>query len=73
MPTIDLHGIKHENVTRLLDEFIWDNLKIGTESVLVITGKSEEMKRLVREVASEYYLTTKEGLSNTGEMTINLV
>ena len=54
MNTIDLHGVKHENVRGLLDTFIWDNMKRKSNSVSIITGKSNEMKRIVSEILAEY-------------------
>jgi DNA-nicking Smr family endonuclease len=35
---IDLHGIKHENVQRELDQFFWQMMQRGHSEVEVITG-----------------------------------
>ena len=72
MPTIDLHGVKHESVSRLLDEFIWDNMKIKSSYINVITGNSDEMKRLVSEAVAEYGFVAEPSLINTGTLTVNL-
>jgi DNA-nicking Smr family endonuclease len=72
MTTIDLHGVKHESVSRLLDEFIWDNMKAKNSYASVITGNSDEMKRLVSEAVAEYGFVAEQSLINTGTLTINL-
>lgn len=42
---IDLHGIKHEDVKRMLDVAIWDCMKKKKSRLHVITGNSDEMKK----------------------------
>jgi hypothetical protein len=49
---IDLHGVKHEEVQGILDDFIF-NEKPPFE---IITGNSMEMKNIVFSVLKEYKL-----------------
>jgi DNA-nicking Smr family endonuclease len=37
---IDLHGIKHENVQKELDQFYWEMMQRGHSEVEVVTGIS---------------------------------
>ena len=71
--TLDLHGTKHENVQKLLDDFIYKNMKLKTSRVYVITGNSPEMKTIVTRVANEYGLTAVENMFNSAELLIDFV
>lgn len=73
MNTIDLHGVKHENVRGLLDTFIWDNMKRKSSAVSIITGKSNEMKRIVSEILAEYGFLAEESLTNAGVVNVSLI
>jgi|LauGreDrversion4_2_1035121.scaffolds.fasta_scaffold339707_3 DNA-nicking Smr family endonuclease len=73
MDVIDLHGIKHSDVSRVLDEFIWEGMKKKEKVVEVITGKSDQMKRIVTELTSEYNLDCYEDSKNEGKIIIKLV
>jgi hypothetical protein len=59
--TIDLHGIKHEDVKRVLIaeiERYW-----GQEcDYYIITGNSSEMRRIACEIIREYQLDWSPGL-----------
>lgn len=66
---IDLHGIKHEDVPRILIRCIEDNW--GCDEFLeVITGHSPQMKKIVFKIASEYDLECEEGVKNSGYLLI---
>jgi DNA-nicking Smr family endonuclease len=73
MKDIDLHGVKHEDVGTLLDNFIWDCMKANATSADIITGNSSEMKRIVREAVAEYGYTTQDSLTNNGMLILNLL
>ena len=73
MTTIDLHGVKHENVRNLLDRFLWKNMMVCSSSVEVITGKSSEMKRIVSEIVAEYGYLAEDSFTNSGVMIISLI
>ena len=52
IPSLDLHGIKHNYVEILVENFILRNeYKLPID---IVTGHSEDMKKIVREVL-EYY------------------
>jgi DNA-nicking Smr family endonuclease len=60
MVKIDLHGVRHADVRRVLIRFIEDHMYTADEGE-VIYGYSTSMPALVREVADEYKLTYREG------------
>jgi len=60
---IDLHGIKHEDVRRTLIANIeshWNDSP--PPDFVVVTGHSEQMRGIVKEVGNEYDLNIEEGL-----------
>lgn len=69
---LDLHGVKHKDVFTLVDEFIGKHLQIGTPYIEIITGNSNQMKYLVKQVLDDYELYAQEHVLNPGKMTINL-
>lgn len=69
---IDLHGVKHEDVQRLLDSFIWEHMKKKTPAIQIITGNSPEMKRIVSGIVSEYGLSAEDSFTNTACLNVNL-
>jgi len=38
MKTLDLHGVKHADVPKLLDQFLWEQMNKKSKEVEVITG-----------------------------------
>jgi DNA-nicking Smr family endonuclease len=72
MNTIDLHGVKHEDVSRLLDSFLWQNMQKKIKEVRVITGNSDEMKRIVRETLSDYGFASEEEYFNSGALIVRI-
>ena len=73
MAEIDLHGVKHEQVSNLLDRFIWDSMRRGLTSIDIITGNSEAMKTIVKDVLGEYELVAENSITNTGMLLVNLI
>ena len=73
MNSLDLHGIKHSEVQKHLDSFIWENMNKGPKEVEVITGISEQMKRIVRDTIIDYNMDCYEEPSNPGKLIIKLV
>ena len=70
--TLDLHGVKHQDVKPILDKFIWNSMKKNLSHIIIITGNSEDMKSIVKETAIEYGFEAKSILSNT-QLTIDLI
>ena len=54
MNKIDLHGIKHENVKRELDQFFWQMMQKKVGTIEVVTGISTRMREIVKETCDEY-------------------
>lgn len=69
---IDLHGFKHENVQRELDQFFWQMMQRGHSEVEVITGISEKMKSIVKEVSDDYNFTVQEIPINPGALIVRI-
>ncbi len=69
---LDLHGVKHEDVTRILDQFIWEHMN-KSNGIKIITGNSPKMKELVKEVASEYGFVAMESFGNSASMKIDFI
>ena len=63
MKTLDLHGERHDGVVQKLHSFVYNNELL----VRVITGKSEVMRKIVVDTASQLgYYTHCERLINEG-------
>lgn len=69
---LDLHGVKHVDVGQIVDAFIWEHMQRGSIQVTIITGKSENMKKLVRERADEYGMTCRNSIVNDGVVFVDL-
>ena len=70
---IDLHGIKHENVSRHLDIFFWEMLQKKVTQVEVITGISQRMKEIVKETCKDYNFEVIENPINVGMLLVKLI
>jgi DNA-nicking Smr family endonuclease len=70
---LDLHGAKHEEVTRQLDVFLWENIKKLETQVRVITGNSPTMKNIVKDCVVEYGLKCREEMINSGTLIVDLI
>jgi len=73
MKTLDLHGVKHSELQSMFDEFIYENMKLDTKEVEIITGISEQMKRIVRNLSDEYSMDCYDHPLNPGKIIIKLV
>lgn len=69
---LDLHGTRHQDVTKLLDEFLWENIKRKNKQVEIITGNSEIMKSIVKECLKDYGIQPREGFLNTATFIVDL-
>lgn len=72
MSTIDLHGVKHADVSSLLDKFIWENMQKNKKEVKIITGFSEQMKRIVTDLANEYNMDCYQESMNGGVLILKI-
>jgi len=63
---VDLHGVRHKDVYGILEElFVADDIPF-----VVITGKSETMKNVVKAIATTFGLHTHEKLGNSGRLIV---
>lgn len=69
---IDLHGIKHQDVQRHLDQFFWKMIQKGHSEVEIITGISERMKTIVKEVSKDYSFSVTDIPFNPGSLIVKL-
>ncbi len=69
---IDLHGIKHENVQRELDQFFWSMMKSNHFEVEVITGISNIMKDIVKDISKDYNFNVQEVPFNPGLLIVRI-
>ena len=70
--TLDLHGVYHKEVKKLVDSFIADHILKGSNSVFIITGNSTEMKSIVSETLIDYSIIPQDTLGNSGVVSVNL-
>jgi DNA-nicking Smr family endonuclease len=69
---IDLHGIKHEDVQRKLDIFLWETINSNHTEAEVVTGISNRMKDIVKEISKDYNFKVEEFTLNPGVLIIYL-
>ena len=73
MKTLDLHGVKHADVPRLLDQFIWEQMNKKSREVEIITGISQAMKQVVIKNLKDYDFIYNEAWNNPGKLIVSLV
>ena len=69
---LDLHGVKHENVQPIVDKFLFEAMNKKKDRVYIITGNSDEMKRIVINVVKDYKFLVSESLFSSAELIIDL-
>jgi DNA-nicking Smr family endonuclease len=70
--SIDLHGVKHQDVSRVLDEFLWANMQTKATEVRIVTGNSEKMKNMVKETLLDYNFPSEEEFGNGGVLIVKI-
>lgn len=73
MRTLDLHGVKHADVSRLLDQFIWEQMNKKSKEIEIITGISNTMKEVVIKNLKDYDFTYNEAWNNPGKLIVSLI
>jgi len=73
MRTLDLHGVKHADVPRLLDQFIWEQMNKKSREVEIITGISQAMKQVVIKNLKDYDFIYNEAWNNPDKFIVSLV
>jgi hypothetical protein len=69
---LDLHDIRHANVSIEIDKFLNYHIVKGSYEVIIVTGNSENMKKIVRECLNDYNLEAEDSIINTGILIIKL-
>tara|TARA_R100000664_G_C2678332_1_gene87438 strand:- start:378 stop:602 length:225 start_codon:yes stop_codon:yes gene_type:complete len=69
---LDLHGTRHADVFRKIDNFLYEHIEKGSRGVSIITGNSQTMKMLVSEIADEYKIKHQTNLLNNGQIDLLL-
>jgi hypothetical protein len=72
MKTLDLHGVKHADVPKLLDQFLWEQIQKKRREVEIITGISHAMIGLVIKNLKDYDFTYNEAWNNPGKLIVKL-
>lgn len=72
MKTLDLHGVKHVDVPKLLDQFLWEQMKKNRNEVEIITGISNTMVEIVINNLKDYDFTYNEAWQNPGKLIVKL-
>lgn len=70
---LDLHGVKHQDVSYKFDTFIWEAMKQNLVEVSIITGNSSSMQRMVIKCIGEYGFTILPFQENMGTIKISLI
>lgn len=70
--SVDLHGVKHQDVSRILDEFLWAQMQTRATEVRIVTGNSESMKNVVKETLSDYDFPSEEEFGNSGVLIVKI-
>jgi hypothetical protein len=73
MRTLDLHGVKHADVPKLIDQFIWEQMNKKSREVEIITGISQAMKQVVIKTLKDYDFIYNEAWNNPGKFIVSLV
>ena len=73
MKTLDLHGVKHADVPKLIDQFIWEQMNKKTREVEIITGMSHAMVQIVIKNLKDYDFIYNEAWNNPGKFIVSLV
>ena len=66
IPKLDLHGIKHNDVQREVENFVL----LNNPPLSIITGMSEKMRELVKEVLEEYNCMWNIPITNYGRIEV---
>jgi DNA-nicking Smr family endonuclease len=72
MSSLDLHGIKHSEVQKLMDSFLFENMKSKQTKVEIITGLSDQMKNVVKKVLEDYDFEFEEDFLNKGKINVKI-
>jgi DNA-nicking Smr family endonuclease len=72
MKSIDLHGVKHQDVSRVLDEFLWSQMQTKATEVQIVSGNSLKMKNIVKNTLLDYDFPSEEEFGNSGVLIVKI-
>jgi DNA-nicking Smr family endonuclease len=72
MKTLDLHGVRHADVPKLLDQFLWEQIQKKRREAEIITGMSNTMLEVVIKNLKDYDFTYNEVWNNPGKLIVKL-
>jgi len=71
---LDLHGVRHHEVKRKVDEFLYGSMMKNITNVDIITGNSKRMIDIVVETIKEYGFNYELGTPlNGGFISVSLI
>ena len=70
---LDLHGTFYRDVNEKVHNFIGKCIVDKAQEVEIITGNSDRMKELVKQVLGEYNLKSESPIYNNGTLIINML
>ena len=71
--TLDLHGVKHSEDPRLVDQFLWEQINNKSREAEIITGLSTAMREIVINNLKDYDYTYNDEFKNPGKIVVKLV
>ena len=69
---LDLHNVRHMEVQSFMDKFLGEHMMKGTNEIRIVTGNSDNMKKVVDDVLNDYGLTSQTSPLNNGILIIKL-
>lgn len=69
---LDLHDIRHANVPIEIDKFLNYHIIKGSYEIKIVTGNSDKMKNIVRDVLKDYNMDAEDSIINSGILIIKL-
>ena len=73
MLKIDLHGFTYSKVKDILPNWLINNYNQGVDDFEIITGNSEQMKQIVKNICSENGFRAEDNLNgNSGSLLVSI-
>jgi DNA-nicking Smr family endonuclease len=70
---LDLHGIRHIEVSNKVDSFLWEAIQRNAPSVEIVTGNSKRMKQIVYDCVYDYGFVCTDCFMNLGAFIVTLI
>lgn len=69
---LDLHDIRHAHVSVEIDKFLNYHIIKGSYEIKIVTGNSDKMKQIVRDILKDYNMDAEDSIINSGILIIKL-